>query len=69
MNTFEIVSVWPKLVGCSFWNWQADNELITGPLLVLTVAGAMAVNTVNARMGCIVATPTAGSAVGTSWRP
>jgi len=45
-----------------FWNWLGDHEPITGPILSRTVARAMAVNEVNAGMGCIVATPTAGSA-------
>ena len=45
-----------------FWNWLDDHEPITGPILSRTVARAMAVNEVNAGMGCIVATPTAGSA-------
>ena len=46
------------------WNWLSDqtNEPITGPILSRAVARAMAVNEVNAGMGCIVATPTAGSA-------
>ena len=35
---------------------------ITGPILSRAIARAMAVNEVNAGMGCIVATPTAGSA-------
>lgn len=47
-----------------FWNWLATpgHEPLTGPILSRTVARAMAVNEVNAGMGCIVATPTAGSA-------
>lgn len=45
-----------------FWNWLDDHEPITGTILSRTVARAMAVNEVNAGMGCIVATPTAGSA-------
>jgi L-serine dehydratase len=46
-----------------FWNWLADgHEPLTGPILSRAVARAMAVNEVNAGMGCIVATPTAGSA-------
>jgi len=45
-----------------FWNWLADHNPITGPILSRTVARAMSVNEVNAGMGCIVATPTAGSA-------
>jgi L-serine dehydratase len=45
-----------------FWQWLEDHEPLTGPVLSRTVARAMAVNEVNAGMGCIVATPTAGSA-------
>lgn len=46
-----------------FWNWlEAGHEAVTGPVLSRAVARAMAVNEVNAGMGCIVATPTAGSA-------
>lgn len=46
-----------------FWNWLgAGHEPLTGPILSRAVARAMAVNEVNAGMGCIVATPTAGSA-------
>jgi L-serine dehydratase len=45
-----------------FWNWLHEHEPLTGPVLSRTVARAMAVNEVNAGMGCIVATPTAGSA-------
>lgn len=45
-----------------FAEWQKDHDAITGPLLSRAVARAMAVNEVNAAMGCIVATPTAGSA-------
>ncbi len=45
-----------------FWQWLADHEPLTGPILSRAVARAMAVNEVNAGMGCIVATPTAGSA-------
>ncbi len=45
-----------------FSQWLDANEPITGPLLSRAVARAMAVNEVNAGMGCIVATPTAGSA-------
>ncbi|NOX62892.1 MAG: L-serine ammonia-lyase, iron-sulfur-dependent, subunit alpha [Chloroflexi bacterium] len=46
------------------WNWLSEPgcEPITGPILSRAVARAMAVNEVNAGMGCIVATPTAGSA-------
>ena len=46
-----------------FWNWlEAGHEPLSGPILSRAVARAMAVNEVNAGMGCIVATPTAGSA-------
>ncbi len=47
-----------------FWSWLSDpaHEPLTGPILSRAVARAMAVNEVNAGMGCIVATPTAGSA-------
>jgi L-serine dehydratase len=45
-----------------FSQWLDANQPITGPLLSRAVARAMAVNEVNAGMGCIVATPTAGSA-------
>lgn len=46
-----------------FWNWLEDgHQPLTGPILSRAVARAMAVNEVNAGMGCIVATPTAGSA-------
>lgn len=47
-----------------FWNWLegGGNAPLTGPILSRAVARAMAVNEVNAGMGCIVATPTAGSA-------
>ncbi len=45
------------------WNWLEDgHQPITGPILSRAIARAMAVNEVNAGMGCIVATPTAGSA-------
>ena len=45
------------------WNWLGDgHQPITGPILSRAIARAMAVNEVNAGMGCIVATPTAGSA-------
>jgi L-serine dehydratase len=48
----------------TFWNWlhEDGSQPLTGPLLSRAVARAMAVNEVNAGMGCIVATPTAGSA-------
>jgi L-serine dehydratase len=45
-----------------FWHWLEEQEPLTGPILSRAVARAMAVNEVNAGMGCIVATPTAGSA-------
>lgn len=45
-----------------FWHWLDDHEPLTGSILSRAVARAMAVNEVNAGMGCIVATPTAGSA-------
>lgn len=46
-----------------FWHWlEEGHEPLTGPILSRAVARAMAVNEVNAGMGCIVATPTAGSA-------
>ena len=45
------------------WNWlEGGHQPITGPILSRAIARAMAVNEVNAGMGCIVATPTAGSA-------
>jgi len=46
-----------------FWQRLEDGyQPITGPVLSRAIARAMAVNEVNAGMGCIVATPTAGSA-------
>jgi len=58
-----------SLSGISGGNaWQLWQHLdqgyqpITGPILSRAIARAMAVNEVNAGMGCIVATPTAGSA-------
>ena len=45
-----------------FWQWLDGRKPITGPILSRAIARAMAVNEVNAGMGCIVATPTAGSA-------
>lgn len=45
-----------------FARWLAENEPLTGPWLSRAVARALAVGEVNAGMGCIVATPTAGSA-------
>jgi L-serine dehydratase len=45
------------------WQWlEAGNQPITGAIQARAIARAMAVNEVNAAMGCIVATPTAGSA-------
>jgi len=45
------------------WHWlEAGHTPVTGSILSRAVARAMAVNEVNAGMGCIVATPTAGSA-------
>ena len=52
--------------GGNAWQlWQhleSGYQPITGPILSRAIARAMAVNEVNAGMGCIVATPTAGSA-------
>ncbi len=52
--------------GGSAWQlWQQleqGYQPLTGPILSRAMARAMAVNEVNAGMGCIVATPTAGSA-------
>ncbi len=51
--------------GAAWRLWQRLEEgyqPITGPLLSRAIARAMAVNEVNSGMGCIVATPTAGSA-------
>lgn len=45
-----------------FWSWLDGNQPVTGPILSRAIARALAVNEVNAGMGCIVATPTAGSA-------
>jgi L-serine dehydratase len=46
-----------------FWGYlQGQPQPLTGPWLSRAVARAMAVGEVNAGMGCIVATPTAGSA-------
>lgn len=45
--------------------WNAINQMpanLTGPLLGRAIGRAMAVGEVNAGMGCIVATPTAGAA-------
>lgn len=45
------------------WQWlETGNQPITGAVQARAIARAMAVNEVNAAMGCIVATPTAGSA-------
>lgn len=46
----------------TFWNWIQNNETVSGSLLSKAMARALSVNEVNAGMGCIVATPTAGSA-------
>ncbi len=55
----------PSRTGMVGWNakglWQAD-DLLQTPLLKRVQAYAMAVNEENARMGRIVAAPTAGSA-------
>lgn len=45
-----------------FAGWLAEHEPLTGPWLSRAVARALAVGEVNAGMGRIVATPTAGSA-------
>ncbi len=45
-----------------FNQWLENNPPLTGPLLSKAIARALAVSEVNAGMGCIVATPTAGSA-------
>ncbi len=45
-----------------FWHWLDGHKPVTGSVMSRAVARAMAVNEVNAGMGCIVATPTAGSA-------
>lgn len=47
-----------------FSNWlnQNDSRPLTGTLLARAIANALSVGEVNASMGCIVATPTAGSA-------
>ncbi|HNT55751.1 MAG TPA: L-serine ammonia-lyase, iron-sulfur-dependent, subunit alpha [Anaerolineaceae bacterium] len=46
-----------------FWNWLASGARpVTGELLSRAVARALSTAEVNAGMGCIVATPTAGSA-------
>ncbi len=47
----------------TFWRWLKDgNKPVTGSILSRAMARALSVNEVNAGMGCIVATPTAGSA-------
>lgn len=55
----------PSRTGMVGWNakrlWEAD-DLLNAPLLKRVQAYAMAVNEENARMGRIVAAPTAGSA-------
>ncbi|WP_100399381.1 L-serine ammonia-lyase, iron-sulfur-dependent, subunit alpha [Bacillus sp. FJAT-44742] len=43
-------------------SYMADHETLSGPLLLDAVSKAMATNEVNAAMGTICATPTAGSA-------
>jgi L-serine dehydratase len=45
-----------------FWHWLDGSKPVTGSVLSRAVARALAVNEVNAGMGRIVATPTAGSA-------
>ena len=45
-----------------FWRWLDGNEPLTGSVMSRALARALSVNEVNAGMGCIVATPTAGSA-------
>lgn len=47
-----------------FWNSaaQKSQDMVTGPWLSRAIGRAMAVGEVNAGMGCIVATPTAGAA-------
>ena len=45
-----------------FWHWLDGNEPLTGSIMSRALARALSVNEVNAGMGCIVATPTAGSA-------
>lgn len=58
-------SVKPSITGMVGWNaktlWEAEDRL-SAPLLKRVQAYAMAVNEENARMGRIVAAPTAGSA-------
>lgn len=48
--------------GHRVWQWLAGGAPLTGPLLSRAIARALSVCEVNAGMGCIVATPTAGSA-------
>ena len=46
-----------------FWGWlEGEGQPITGPVLSRALARALSTAEVNAGMGCIVATPTAGSA-------
>lgn len=45
-----------------FWNWlKGGAQPVSGELLSRAIARAIAVGEVNAGMGCIVATPTAGA--------
>lgn len=46
----------------SAWLNKKETRPLTGNLLGMAIANALAVGEVNASMGCIVATPTAGSA-------
>ncbi|ADU30797.1 L-serine ammonia-lyase, iron-sulfur-dependent, subunit alpha [Evansella cellulosilytica] len=48
--------------GKKLYEYIQSNETLAGPLLLDAVAKAMATNEVNAAMGTICATPTAGSA-------
>ncbi|PYZ97980.1 L-serine ammonia-lyase, iron-sulfur-dependent, subunit alpha [Alteribacter lacisalsi] len=48
--------------GKKLYNYIQTNDTLAGPLLLDAVAKAMATNEVNAAMGTICATPTAGSA-------
>lgn len=45
-----------------FANWLQTHEPLTGPVLSRAIAHALSIGEINAGMGCIVATPTAGSA-------
>ncbi len=60
-----LVSDAPSITGMVGWNakelWEAE-DVLASPLLKRVQAYAMAVNEENARMGRIVAAPTAGSA-------